>query len=65
MLPEPQITRYTRWLERERGLKFDPTTTAGYDAMWRWSVSDLSAFWGSMWDYFDLQSPRRAPRFWW
>ena len=57
MLPEPQIIRYTRWLERERGLKFDATTTAGYDAMWRWSVSDLDAFWGSMWDYFALQSP--------
>ena len=57
MLPEPQITRYTRWLERERGLKFDPTTTAGYDTMWRWSVSDLSAFWGSIWDYFELESP--------
>ncbi|MBT9523877.1 MAG: acetoacetate--CoA ligase, partial [Rhizobacter sp.] len=57
MLPEPQILRYTRWLERERGLKFDATTTAGYDAMWRWSVSDLDAFWGSMWDYFELQSP--------
>ncbi|HEX3141218.1 MAG TPA: acetoacetate--CoA ligase, partial [Rhizobacter sp.] len=46
-----------RWLEHERGLKFDATTTAGYDTMWRWSVSDLSAFWGSMWDYFELQSP--------
>lgn len=57
MLPEPQITRYTRWLERERGLSFDPTTTAGYDAMWRWSVSDLNAFWGSVWDFYTLQSP--------
>jgi acetoacetyl-CoA synthetase len=57
MLPEPQITRYTRWLERERGLKFAATTTAGYDTMWRWSVSDLNAFWGSIWDYFELQSP--------
>jgi acetoacetyl-CoA synthetase len=57
MLPEPQITRYARWLERERGLTFDPTTTAGYDAMWRWSVTDLSAFWGSIWDYFELESP--------
>lgn len=56
-LPEPQILRYTRWLAKERGLHFDPTTTAGYDAMWRWSVGDLDAFWSSVWDYFDLQSP--------
>jgi acetoacetyl-CoA synthetase len=51
-LPEPHITRYQRWLQQHRGLHFD-----SYDAMWRWSVSDLEAFWGSIWDYFDLQSP--------
>jgi acetoacetyl-CoA synthetase len=51
------ITRYTAWLARERGLQFDPTTIAGYDALWRWSVTDLPAFWGSVWDYFGLQSP--------
>ncbi|MBX3604558.1 MAG: acetoacetate--CoA ligase [Piscinibacter sp.] len=56
-LRQPQILRYTGWLERERGLRFDPTTPAGYDALWRWSVSDLRAFWGSVWDYFDLRSP--------
>ncbi|MES2101505.1 MAG: acetoacetate--CoA ligase [Pseudomonadota bacterium] len=51
------ILRYTDWLARERGLHFDPTTTDGYDALWRWSVTDLPAFWGSVWDYFGLQSP--------
>ena len=57
LLPEPRILRYTRWLARERGLHFDPTTTAGYDALWRWSVADLDAFWGSIWDHFELRSP--------
>ena len=56
-LPEPQITRYTRWLAEHRGLHFDATTTGGYDALWRWSVGDLRAFWGSIWDYFGVQSP--------
>ena len=51
------ITRYTRWLAREHGLHFDATTHAGYDALWRWSVTDLHAFWGSIWEYFGLQSP--------
>ena len=55
--PEPQILRYTRWLESVRGLQFDPTTHAGYDALWRWSVTDLNAFWRSVWDYFDVRSP--------
>ncbi|WP_298827024.1 acetoacetate--CoA ligase [uncultured Piscinibacter sp.] len=56
-LPEPQILRYTRWLAAHRGLHFDPSTVEGYDTMWRWSVSDLRAFWGTLWDYFGVQSP--------
>lgn len=56
-LPEPQILRFTRWLEQHRGLRFDPTTIEGYDAMWRWSVSDLEAFWGAVWDFFGIESP--------
>jgi acetoacetyl-CoA synthetase len=56
-LPQPQILRYTRWLADHRGLQFDPTTIEGYDTMWRWSVGDLEAFGGSIWDYFDIQSP--------
>ena len=49
---EPHITRYQRWLQQTRGLHFD-----SYDALWRWSVTDLEAFWASIWDYFDIQSP--------
>jgi acetoacetyl-CoA synthetase len=56
-LPEPRILRYTRWLAQHRGLHFDPTTHAGYDALWRWSVTDLHGFWGSIWDHFGVQSP--------
>ena len=48
----PQITLYRQWLARERGLSFD-----NYDALWRWSTTNLDAFWQSIWDYFDLQSP--------
>lgn len=48
----PQIRLYQDWLRETRGLQFD-----SYDALWRWSVSDLDAFWQSIWDYFDVQSP--------
>jgi acetoacetyl-CoA synthetase len=47
----PQITLYQRWLHEKRGLKFD-----SYDALWQWSITDLDAFWQSIWDYFDLRS---------
>jgi acetoacetyl-CoA synthetase len=45
------IGRYAAWLERERGMAF-----ADYDELWRWSVSDLEGFWGSIWDYFGVRS---------
>jgi acetoacetyl-CoA synthetase len=48
----PQIRLYQNWLRDERGLSF-PT----YNELWRWSVTELDAFWQSIWDYFDLQSP--------
>ncbi|MFM8609111.1 MAG: acetoacetate--CoA ligase [Burkholderiaceae bacterium] len=48
----PLITLYRQWLREQRGLHFD-----SYDALWQWSVDDLNAYWQSIWDYFDLQSP--------
>ncbi len=48
----PQIRLYQQWLQSQRGLQFD-----SYAALHQWSVTDLSAFWQSIWDYFDLQSP--------
>jgi acetoacetyl-CoA synthetase len=50
-LPEPQITRYQRFLRDTRGLSF-----ADYDALWHWSVTDLDAFWRSIWQFFDIES---------
>ena len=48
----PQIRLYQDWLSQHKGLRFD-----SYDALWRWSTTDLDAFWQSIWDYFDLRSP--------
>ena len=40
------ITRYRRWLEQNKGLRFE-----NYDALWRWSVEELEAFWESIWEF--------------
>jgi acetoacetyl-CoA synthetase len=56
-VPEPRITRYERWLRETRGLPF-----ADYDALWRWSVTDLEGFWRSIWDYFVIESPTAFAR---
>jgi acetoacetyl-CoA synthetase len=48
----PRIRLYQNWLREQRGLSFD-----SYDALWRWSTTDLSAFWQSIWDFFGMRSP--------
>jgi acetoacetyl-CoA synthetase len=35
-IAEANLTAFTGWLHRERGLRF-----SGYDELWRWSVADL------------------------
>ena len=45
------------WLARERGLIF-----GAYQDLWRWSVTDLGAFWSSIWDFFKVRSSRRYER---
>ncbi|MEU1889245.1 acetoacetate--CoA ligase [Micromonospora rifamycinica] len=44
-----RIGAYLRWLREHRGLDF-----ADYDALWQWSVTDLDAFWRSIWDHFEV-----------
>ncbi len=48
----PQIRRYQNWLREKHGLAFE-----SYHELWRWSTTELEAFWQSIWDYLDLQSP--------
>jgi acetoacetyl-CoA synthetase len=51
------ITRYMRWLDRERGLAFD-----SYAELWDWSVRDLEGFWASIWDFFEVRASKPYER---
>ncbi len=51
----PRLAVYQRWLQATKGLHFST-----YEALWQWSVSDLPAFWQSIWDYFEMHSPTPA-----
>ncbi|HEY6451138.1 MAG TPA: acetoacetate--CoA ligase [Steroidobacteraceae bacterium] len=51
------VSIFMRWLERERGLRFDD-----YAALWRWSVQDLEAFWQALWDYFRIEASAAPTR---
>lgn len=51
VLTTSEIGRYVAWLDRHKGLAFDT-----YDALWRWSVAELAAFWDSVWEYFEIKA---------
>src|SRR5215510_10128299 len=48
----PQIALYRQWLVDRRALTF-----SSFEEMRQWSVRDLDAYWQSIWEYFDIQSP--------
>ncbi len=43
-----QSTEMARYMD-ERGF-------STYEQLWRWSVGDLEAFWGSLWDRFEVEA---------
>jgi acetoacetyl-CoA synthetase len=52
-----RITAFQGWLAREKGLCF-----VDYQALWRWSVDDLDAFWTALVEHFALPlEGERAP----
>jgi acetoacetyl-CoA synthetase len=44
-----RIGHYLSWLAETRELVF-----ADYAALWEWSVTEIEAFWQSVWDYFEI-----------
>ena len=57
-IPRANQTRYLRWLEEHRQLKF-----ADYAALYQWSISDIEAFWSSIAEFFEVpfhQPPERV-----
>ena len=48
----PQIRLFQDWIAETRGLRFNT-----YEEFWRWSVTDLDAFWRAIWEYDQMLSP--------
>ena len=44
------LKNYEHWLENNKGLRFED-----YQDLWQWSIDELSDFWESIWEYFDIQ----------
>ncbi len=50
---QANLSKYTDWLKQRNGSSFDD-----YEALWSWSVSHLSDFWASLWDYFQIKASK-------
>ncbi|MAK56686.1 MAG: acetoacetate--CoA ligase [Pusillimonas sp.] len=48
---DSRLADYLSWLNRTHGLAFHD-----YTALHAWSVTNIEAFWRSVWDYFDIQA---------
>jgi acetoacetyl-CoA synthetase len=53
LVESSELTRYMRSL----GRGFET-----YEELWRWSVTDLETFWGSLWDWFRIEASRPYER---
>ncbi|GAA3946352.1 acetoacetate--CoA ligase [Actinomadura viridis] len=47
-----RVTGFARWLA-ERGVP-----AGSYDELWRWSVTEIDAFWDAIWSYFEVVGER-------
>ena len=47
-----RVTDFARFVQRRAG-----TPMADYQSLWQWSVDDPAAFWGALWEYFELGDP--------
>src|SRR3984885_558965 len=46
---DSNLAHFMTWLREHRGLSF-----SNYPDLWRWSVTDLEAFWGALWEYCEV-----------
>jgi acetoacetyl-CoA synthetase len=51
LVENSNITKFVRHVRSTRGLDL-----TDYEALWRWSVSDLPAFWAAIWEFFGLDA---------
>jgi acetoacetyl-CoA synthetase len=51
-IADARVTDFARFVRRRTGAPMPD-----YQSLWRWSVDDPAAFWGALWEYFELGDP--------
>ncbi len=52
-----RMAQFERFVADSQNLTFED-----YNAMWRWSVTDLESFWTAIWDFFDVRASVRPEK---
>ncbi|MFE5158777.1 acetoacetate--CoA ligase [Streptomyces sp. NPDC056697] len=51
MAERSNVAGFMRWLSQSQGLSF-----SDYTELWRWSTTDLPAFWSAVWEFYGLDA---------
>ncbi|MDT5330834.1 MAG: acetoacetyl-CoA synthetase [Mycobacterium sp.] len=51
-IADARVTDFARFVQQRTG-----ASLTDYQSLWRWSVDDPAAFWGALWEYFELGAP--------
>jgi len=51
-IADARVTDFARFVHRRIGAPMPD-----YQSLWQWSVDDPAAFWGALWEYFELGDP--------
>ena len=51
-IADARVTDFARFVQQRTSAPM-----ADYQALWQWSVDDPAAFWGALWEYFELGDP--------
>ncbi len=54
LMEQSNMLSFLRFAEKRAGLRF-----ASYDELYRYSVTELGAFWAAVWDYLEIKARRR------
>ncbi len=55
VLAQANLTRFMQWLAAEKELTF-----TSFDELWRWSVTELGAFWQAIWAFCGVKASQRG-----
>ena len=50
-MTQSNMAQFMLWLEQTKGV-----TLRDYTALWEWSITDLEAFWESIWQFFQVHA---------